>query len=108
MVQTIDKTPQLDMFKTPLKQFIQEGHKLVQLAKRIDWDSLETQLSKFYCTDNGRPCIPIRTITGMLLLKRMFNESDETVIERWIENPYWQFSVEKFILGTNRHLIVPN
>jgi IS5 family transposase len=91
MVQTIDKSPQLDMFKTPLKQFIQEGHKLVQLSKRIDWDNLETQLSKFYCTDNGRPCIPIRTITGMLLLKRMFSESDESVIERWIENPYWQY-----------------
>ena len=27
----------------------------------------------------------------MLLLKRMFDESDESVIERWVENPYWQY-----------------
>jgi IS5 family transposase len=79
------------MFKIPLKQFIQEGHKLVLLAKKIDWDNIETQLGNYYCTDNGRPCVPIRTIAGILLLKRMFNESDESVIERWIENPYWQY-----------------
>lgn len=91
MVQKIDKSPQLEMFKIPLKHFIQEGHKLVLLAKKIEWDRLETQLGKFYCADNGRPGVPIRTITGMILLKRMFNESDESVIERWIENPYWQY-----------------
>ncbi|MCP4313625.1 MAG: transposase [Bacteroidetes bacterium] len=25
-----------------------------------------------------------------MLLKRMFNESDESVVYRWKENPYWQ------------------
>jgi transposase, IS5 family len=25
------------------------------------------------------------------MIKAMFNESDESVVERWIENPYWQF-----------------
>lgn len=91
MVQKIDKTPQLEMFKTPLQHFIKEGHKLVLLSRRINWDQLEAQLSKFYCLDNGRPSVPIRTVAGMLLLRRMFNESDESVIERWVENPYWQY-----------------
>lgn len=91
MVQKTDKSQQLDMFKIPLKHFIQESHKLILLSERIDWDSIESQLGRFYCMDNGRPCVPIRTITGMLMLKRMFNESDESVIERWIENPYWQY-----------------
>ncbi len=27
----------------------------------------------------------------MILLKYAFNESDESAIERWIENPYWQY-----------------
>jgi IS5 family transposase len=27
----------------------------------------------------------------MLILKRMFNESDESVLDRWVENPYWQY-----------------
>ncbi|CAM2942487.1 transposase [Flavobacterium psychrophilum] len=25
------------------------------------------------------------------MLKGMFNESDESVVERWIENAYWQY-----------------
>lgn len=91
MVQKIDKTPQLEMFKTPLQHFIREEHKLILLSKRINWDWLEAKLSKFYCLDNGRPGVPIRTVAGMLLLRRMFNESDESVIERWVENPYWQY-----------------
>ena len=90
MVQKIDKNPQLDMFRTPIKHFIQESHKLVKLTRQIDWDRLENELSEFYCSNNGRPGIPIRKIAGMLMLKRMFNESDESVIERWVENPYWQ------------------
>ena len=91
MVQKIDKTPQLEMFKTPLQHFIREEHKLILLSKRINWDWMEAELSKFYCLDNGRPSVPIRTVAGMLLLRRMFNESDESVIERWVENPYWQY-----------------
>lgn len=91
MVQKIDKNPQLEMFKTPLKHFIKEEHPLILLSKRINWDLLEDQLSKYYCLDNGRPGVPIRTVAGMLLLRRIFNESDESVIERWVENPYWQY-----------------
>lgn len=91
MIQKIDKTPQLDMFKTPIQHFIKENHKLVLLTKKINWDEMEKQLGKHYCLDNGRPGAPIRTVAGMLLLKRMFDESDESVIERWVENPYWQY-----------------
>ena len=91
MVQKIDKTPQLEMFKTPLIHFIKEYNELVLLSKQIDWDGLEKALSIYYCLDNGRPGIPIRTLAGILILKRMFNESDESVIERWVENPYWQY-----------------
>ena len=91
MIQKIDKTPQLEMFKTPLKHFIKDNHNLVLLTKKINWDQLENQLSQYYCINNGRPGVPIRTVAGMLLLKRIFNESDESVIDRWVENPYWQY-----------------
>lgn len=91
MIKKIDKTPQLEMFKTPLKHFIKSNHQLVELSKKIDWDYLENNLSQYYCKDNGRPGIPIRTIAGILILKRMFNESDESVLDRWVENPYWQY-----------------
>lgn len=91
MISKIDKTPQLEMFKVPLKQFIKEDHELVLLSKKIDWGQLESSLGSYYCSDNGRPGIPIRTIVGIILLRRIFDESDESVLDRWVENPYWQY-----------------
>ncbi len=91
MIGKLDKNPQLEMFKTPLKHFIKESHQLVQLTNKIPWDELEKELSIYYCIDNGRPSVPIRTVAGILILKRMFNESDESVLDRWVENPYWQY-----------------
>jgi len=91
MVQKIDKNPQLDAFQISLMHFIQNEHELVQLSKKIDWDTLEENLSQYYCAENGRLGIPIRLIAGVLMLKRMFDESDESVLDRWVENPYWQY-----------------
>jgi IS5 family transposase len=91
MVKKIDPTPQLDVFKVPLVHFISLDHEIVKLAQKIDWAPLEKELSTYYCTNNGRPGIPIRKIVGIILLKRIFDESDESVLDRWIENPYWQY-----------------
>ncbi|MCB5972807.1 transposase [Flavobacterium psychrophilum] len=33
----------------------------------------------------------MKKTAGLLMLKGMFNESDESVVERWIENAYWQY-----------------
>ena len=90
MLGKTDKTPQFSMYQVPLIQFLNMEHELCQLSERIDWDGLERDLSEYYCLDNGRPSIPIRKIVGVILLKRMFNESDESVVDRWKENPYWQ------------------
>ena len=91
MIGKTDKTPQLNMYQVPISQFINKEHELCQLAEKINWDELEQDLSVFYCLDNGRPSIPIRKISGVILLKRMFKESDESVVDRWKENPYWQY-----------------
>ena len=29
-------------------------------------------------------------MVGLQYLKYAFNESDESVVTRWVENPYWQ------------------
>jgi IS5 family transposase len=66
------------------------------LADEISWDKMEVEFEKLF-SKSGRPSIAIRKIAGMLLLKEMFKESDETVVERWIENAYWQdFTGETF------------
>jgi IS5 family transposase len=46
--------------------------------------------------------VPVRKIAGLLLLKQMFNESDESVVERWIENPYWQYFTGETYFQTGR------
>jgi transposase, IS5 family len=39
-------------------------------------------------TDEDRPAKLVRLMMGLLLLKQMYDQSDE-VVERWVENPYW-------------------
>ncbi|RLD53620.1 MAG: IS5 family transposase [Bacteroidetes bacterium] len=83
------------MFDTPLKRFINLEHELCILSERIDWDSVEKDFS-IYFSEIGRPSVPIRRMVGLLLLKHIYNLSDEAIVDRWIENPYWQyFSGEK-------------
>ena len=87
---------QQNLFKTRLTELINLGHPLVKLAQEISWDKMEVEFQGLY-SEQGRPSIPVRKIAGMLLLKEMFKESDESVVERWIENAYWQyFTGEQF------------
>jgi IS5 family transposase len=47
-------------------------------------------------SDEGRPAKPIRLMVSLLLLKHIRNLSDESVVEQWMENVYYQyFSGEK-------------
>jgi IS5 family transposase len=81
---------QQNLFQTRLTDLINLNHPLVKLSKEISWDNLEFSLSDLYSTQ-GRPSVAIRKIAGLLILKEMFKKSDESVVEFWIENPYWQY-----------------
>jgi IS5 family transposase len=74
-----------------LEFMIDLDHELVFLAKAIDWEGISREFRPMYCPDNGRPAIPTRLMAGLQLLKHTFNLSDEQVVVRWTENPYWQF-----------------
>jgi IS5 family transposase len=90
MIGKQDKSPQLNIFDTPLERFINLDHELCVLSKKIDWNSIEEDFS-FYYSEIGRPSVPIRRMIGLLLLKYIYNLSDEAIVDRWIENPYWQY-----------------
>lgn len=90
MIGKLKKEGQLDMFKVLLSRLVNPKHELCVLASELDWTGLEKDLSNYY-SENGRPSIPIRTMVGMMFLKNMYNLSDESVVARWIENPYWQY-----------------
>jgi len=81
---------QQNLFQTRLLDLINLEHPLIKLAGELDWSKMEFEFQSLY-SDQGRPSIPIRKIAGLLLLKEMFKESDESVVERWIENAYWQY-----------------
>lgn len=81
MLGKIKEDLQQDLFKTRLTELINMEHPLVKLAHEISWDKMESEFENLF-SEGGRPCIAIRKIAGMLLLKEMFKESDETVVER--------------------------
>ena len=96
MLGKIKSDSQQNLFKTRLTDLINLGHPLVKLANEVSWDKMELEFQSLY-SEQGRPSIPIRKIAGLLMLKEMFKESDESVVERWIENAYWQyFTGEEF------------
>ena len=45
----------------------------------------------YYCEDNGAPGLPTRLMVGLEYLKYTNNLSDEELVMRWLENPYWQY-----------------
>lgn len=65
-------------------------HELYRLAELIDWEAFEREFGVLY-SENGRPGIPIRMLVGLTYLGHAFGLSDEVVVRRWVENPYWQF-----------------
>jgi transposase, IS5 family len=98
----LGKTPkyhQVNVFQTPLKTFINMEHELVKLAEAIDWDAVEDEF-KGYFAELGRPSVPIRRMVGLMLLKSLYNLSDENTVARWIENPYYQYFTGEFVFQT--------
>ena len=91
MVGKLPKTHQLDFFQTPLVNFIDMDHELVRLTQRIDWKSVEQDFAGYF-SENGRPGVPVRKMVGLLLLKSLYNLSDERVVAQWRDNPYFRAS----------------
>lgn len=73
-----------------LDEFINPKDELVILSKRIDWTFFEKEFEHLY-SKTGSPAKPIRLMVGLLILRRMYNLSDERVVEEWVKNPYYQY-----------------
>jgi len=83
-------TSQFNLYRQHLENLINPKHPLCKLAKRIPWDELEDHFENLY-HQTGRPAKPIRLMLSLLILKQLYDLSDETIVERWVENPYFQF-----------------
>ena len=81
---------QMNLFRPILKQIINPKHELVILADKFPWTELEKEFSNLY-SNTGSPAKPVRLMVGLLLLKQMFNYGDETIVQAWVQNPYYQY-----------------
>ncbi len=82
---------QLNLFQAQFDQLLNLDHPLCVLARKIDWQRFDIAFADCYCPDIGAPGKDIRLLVGLHDLKHTFNESDESLLERWVENPYWQY-----------------
>ena len=105
-----------DFFRARLDGMVDPRHPLAVLGRRMPWSQIEASLAPLFarkarmgkfredadmfgptlvvatgCVSRaGRPRLPIRLMVSLLYLKHAFNESDESVVERWSENVVWQ------------------
>jgi transposase, IS5 family len=86
-----------DLLRRRLVDMIDTRHELVKLARLIDWDWFEREWSGFFPAPEGRPAASPRLVAGLMYLQHAYRLSDEAVVARWVENPYWQhFTGETF------------
>jgi transposase, IS5 family len=85
---------QLSFYST-FEEQLSHRHPLYILANQIRWSIFEEAFTPLY-SEEGRPGKPIRLMVSLLMLKHVRNLSDESVVEQWFENIYYQyFSGEK-------------
>ena len=79
------------LFHVRLDDLVDMAHPLVQLAGKIDWERIERELGAVFHEYKGAPGKPVRLMAGLQYLKHTYNLSDEILLQRWVENPYWQY-----------------
>ena len=86
-----------DLLRPRLVDMIDMRHELAKLSELIDWEFFETEWAGFFPSTTGRPATSPRLVAGLLYLQHAYGLSDEAVVARWVENPYYQhFTGETF------------
>ena len=80
-----------ELFRSRLDQILNMNRPLILLGQTLDWDVFTQRFGALYSEQQGRPGLPIRLMVGLTYLSRTYNLSDEEVVARWLDNPYWQY-----------------
>ena len=80
-----------DFFKVDLTKIINEHHPLVRLSDSIKWEELEESIKDKYTENTGSPGKSLRLMLGLEYLKYLYDESDEQIVIKYVENPYYQY-----------------
>ena len=82
---------QFNFLGNTLGELLNPKHELYLLSNAIIWDYFEQEFKELY-SKNGRPAHPIRLMVSLLILKSVYNLSDEKLIEEhWEMNAYFQY-----------------
>jgi IS5 family transposase len=84
-------TGQLNFLMPGLRDQLNSKHPLYILEGKIEWHVFEDAFSRYYSPDFGSPSKPIRLMVSLLILKHLRNVSDESIVEQWEENAYYQY-----------------
>ncbi len=84
------ETRQPTFLMNGLSEILNSKQELYLLGQKIPWHELEKEFAPLY-SKRGRPAKPIRLMVALLILKQMYNLSDENLIDHWVMNPYYQF-----------------
>ena len=100
MYKSPSNTHQVSMF-WDLASMLNPTHPMYKLANLINWETFERTFAPLYCKDNGRMAKPIRLMVGLIVLKHIRNVSDESVVEQFSENAYYQYfcGMESFTIA---------
>jgi IS5 family transposase len=79
-----------DLLRPRLTDMLDMRHELVRLEALIDWAFFEREWAGFFPSHTGRPATSPRLVAGLLYLQHAYGLSDEAVVARWVENPYFQ------------------
>jgi IS5 family transposase len=82
---------QNSLLESRLSELLNPRDALIILSKQIAWEFFEKEFGVNFAGYNGQPPKPIRLMVGLLMLQHMEGLSDEAVVERWSQNPYWQY-----------------
>lgn len=91
MKPTKQDNQQGQLFEPRLSKQLDMRHPLIKLAGIIDWKGLEEDFSNLFVEKVGQPAKPVRLVLGLMMLQSMYGMSDENIVYRWVENPYWQY-----------------
>ena len=90
MYKSPSKVRQASLF-WDLETMLSPKNSLYKLANLIDWNLFEQSFAPLYSKDTGRMAKPIRLMVGLLILKHLRDVSDESVVEQFSENAYFQY-----------------
>lgn len=99
MLRKSNTRSQLGFYST-FEEQLSHTHPLYILANNIQWQLFEESFRKHYSETMGAPAKPIRLMVALQILKHVRNLSDESVVEQWSENAYYQYMSGELVFAS--------